>query len=61
MKADQFRKLLIAAGQMQRDSGNAEAAQALTDIASLLPERGTMTVAVFATQVAKAAAGETPA
>lgn len=59
MKVDQFRKLLIAAGQMQRDSGNAESAKALADIADLLSGRGTMTVTSFAAQVTKVAADET--
>ncbi len=61
MKADQFRSVLLAASQMQRDSGNADAAQALIEIAGLLPERGTTTVAVFAAQLEKAAAETTPA
>jgi hypothetical protein len=61
MKTDQFRKLLLAAGQMQRDSGNAEAAQALTEIAGLLPERGTTTVAAFVAKLGKAASDTTPA
>jgi hypothetical protein len=59
MKADQFRKLLMAAAQMQQDSGNTDASQALNDIAGLLPERGTMTVAAFAAQVTKVAADDT--
>lgn len=58
MKVDQFRKMLAAAEQMHRDSGNVDAAQALRDISDLLPERGAMTVAAFVGLVAKASASD---
>lgn len=58
MKVDQFRDVLAAAEQMHRENGDAATARALSEISDLLAERGTMTVAAFATLVAKVAADD---
>lgn len=58
MKVSQFQKLLAAAEQMHRESGDADGARALAEIASLFAGHGTKTVAAFATMLEKAAAAD---
>jgi hypothetical protein len=61
MKVAQLRKVLEAAEQLYRDNGQAAAASSLRDISTLLSGRDAMTVARFASLLAKAAGGQQPA
>jgi len=58
MKAGQLRDVLDAAAHMHRETGNADAAQALDEFCSLFDDHKTKTVAAFATLITKIAASE---
>jgi hypothetical protein len=55
MKVSQFRQVLESAARIYRESGNAAAANSLTELSSLCAGRETITVTSFASLIAKTA------
>jgi hypothetical protein len=60
VKVAQLRKVLEAAQDLYRDSGQPAAASSLEEISTLLSGRDAMTVSRFASLLAKASIGQPP-